>query len=581
VLALRGALVLLVLAAGTASAQAPDAGRDGLAATWLSDPVSWWSEPGLPGYAPGMDAGAMLPWTLAGHVRGGWVRSDGDRWIPGRRLPGASGIDTPLGWLDTLRIVRGGGGGWAGFDAGLARVDGETFRAPPGSARAQRTRGDVVLATGGGGYSDNALSLRMGGERSWVWGEARSFDRDAFGPLEDGGRHEYDVVASRAFGTHRFGGAMGQYGVAIRLPDGREGAGRGAGGHVEYRHQPQGYALVVRLERETESSESFGTLVHSRRDAQGIGAVATLESADPDRTWGARAAWRSESVRRATAGVPGPEARGRSEWLAARWRHPSGDGTWSLELGAGHHDVIDRFEIVPSASYDFGGGPFTGRAFAGRAVTPIWIDLRAGQAPFLQSAWQGGIEVAAHQGPSTRAGAGFVVGRTRDRALVRRFPIVDLWLRDGFLADGSDYDFALLMLDAVWGGRHGALGLDGFALGRDGTTSQPLVDPSRGMRARAEWAFRAFKGDLGVRLGADAAAVGSRESERTTPRQLPSFVTYGASAVLAIEDVRISLRMLNLEDRKRPETWLDGTTGEEALGPGRELRFALSWRMFD
>lgn len=579
--ALRDALVLLALAGTTAFAQAPDAGREALVATWLADPVAWWSEPGRAGYASGMDQGALLPWTLAGHVRGGWVRVDDDRGTVGRLLPGAAGAETPLAWLDTLWIERGGRGGWTGFDAGLARVHGETYRVPPGSPRAQRTRADVMLGTGGGGTSDNALSLRVGDQRMSVWGEARSFERDAFGAFEDAGRHQYDVVASRQFGKHRWSGAMGQHGVATRLADGREGAGRGAGGHLEYRYEPDAYALELRFERGTESSESFGLLPYSRRDAQEIGGIATLESSDPDHTWGARAAWRSESVRRADLGAPGPDARAHSAWLAGRWRRPSGDGTWSVELGLGHHDALDRFEIAPSASYDFGGGPFVGRAFAGRAVTPVWTDLRAGQAPFMQSAWQGGIEIAAKAGSQSHAGAGFIVGRTRDRAIVRRFPIVDLWLRDGFIADANDYDFALLLVDATWGGRRGAVGLEGFALGRDGTTSQPLVDPSRGMRARAEWAFRAFKDDLGVRLGADAAAVGARESERATPREIPGFVTYGVSAILSLDEVRVTLRMLNLEDKERPETWLDGTTGEEALGSGRELRFALTWRMFD
>ena len=42
-----------------------------------------------------MDQGALLPWTLAGHVRGGWVRLDDDRGTLGRLLPGAAGAETP------------------------------------------------------------------------------------------------------------------------------------------------------------------------------------------------------------------------------------------------------------------------------------------------------------------------------------------------------------------------------------------------------------------------------------------------------------------------------------------------------
>jgi hypothetical protein len=563
-------------------AQAPDAGREALGSASSPDPVAWWSELGRPGFTSEADAGTLFPWTLAGLVRGTWRREDRDRGQPGRLVAGAAGSDVPLAWYDSLSVTPGNGSAWLGFDGTLIGVDGVTAAPPPGSERRQRTRADVRLSSGSSGYSDNALSLRLGDRRSWLWGETQSFNRDGLGGLGDAGRHLYDAAAARTFGLHRVSGAFGQYGSSASLSEGTEGSSHGNGGHVEYRYGGGWVGGRVRLERGTESQESFGPLLlFSRRDAQDLGVSVELEGESDQRGWGARLSWRRESVRRATAGTPVFDAAAQALWAAGRWQRPLGDGLLDLEIGWGRHDQVDRVELAPALRYEFHGGPFAGRASLARTVTPVWSDLRAGQAPFLQSTWHGGIEVVAAPSPLTHAGASFMVGRTRDRAVVRRWPLSDLWLRSGFVADPADYDFALLTADASWGGRHGVVGVEGFTLGRDASPIQPLVDPGHGGRARADWTFLAFKGDLGVRVGADVAGLGKRESEGSPPRTLPGYVTYGASVVLALEDVRVTLRALNLEDVRRPETWVDPATGVEALGPGRELRFVLTWRLFD
>ena len=94
-------------------------------------------------------------------------------------------------------------------------------------------------------------------------------------------------------------------------------------------------------------------------------------------------------------------------------------------------------------------------------------------------------------------------------------------------------------------------------LARDAHAIQPQVDPTRGARGEAEWGFSAFQGDLGLTVRADAALVGSRESEALTPRRLDSYVTSSVSGIATLGDVMVTMRVSNLENVRHEEPWID------------------------
>jgi hypothetical protein len=107
------------------------------------------------------------------------------------------------------------------------------------------------------------------------------------------------------------------------------------------------------------------------------------------------------------------------------------------------------------------------------------------------------------------------------------------------------------------------------------------VDPSYGARVTLEVAFRPFGNDLDVTLRTEADGVGPRESEAAVPRTLDGYASLGIAGVFSLGDAVLTLRIRNLENQERPETWIDSATGREALGVGRELRLVFSWKMFD
>ena len=135
-----------------------------------------------------------------------------------------------------------------------------------------------------------------------------------------------------------------------------------------------------------------------------------------------------------------------------------------------------------------------------------------------------------------------------------------------------------------------SLGADGFALARDLSVVEPRVDPGYGIRSWLAWRHSAFQGDLRFTLRADLEAVGGRESqggilglcgdpESLPPRALPGYLTAGATGIFTLADAVVTVRVRNLEDRPREQTWIDCSTFSEALGPGREWRFAVTVRL--
>jgi hypothetical protein len=327
--------------------------------------------------------------------------------------------------------------------------------------------------------------------------------------------------------------------------------------------------------------ESFdGAMLPSRRDGRSDFASAEWVhgTATP---WAARLEWRDERVARVTQAATEQRWRSTSLWGAARGEQRLGGGWIEAALGAGRHDAVDRTELAPSLGYRHGWGTLDGAVVVSRVLAPVWSDLAPSQAPFLQSTWNAGLE-AGWTGPQAgQARLHWTMGRTRDRAVVARLPLEELWLRSGFTADPGGHDFGLLYGFARWETRLWAAGAEGFLLARDHSGVQPAVDPDRGGRGFLEGRGRFFAGDLGVRVRAEAEVVGPRESQALVPNRLSGYVTFGATAVLTLADLTVTVRARNLEDRRRPQVWVDPVTGSEALGPEREFRLCVNWRLFD
>jgi hypothetical protein len=133
----------------------------------------------------------------------------------------------------------------------------------------------------------------------------------------------------------------------------------------------------------------------------------------------------------------------------------------------------------------------------------------------------------------------------------------------------------------TWWTIHWTTTADGFVLARDGSTLQPRVDPGVGGRAAIQARYHAFQGDLGIQPRIEGWIVGPRESEAGLSRTLPTDGTLHALLALSIADAVIVFEGRDLLDRRIPQTWVDGATGLEARGPGREFRFTFHWRLFD
>jgi len=513
-------------------------------------------------------------------VRGSWRTVDVDRPLSARPSPGLPEVTVPLAWLDTLAIEPAGNGAWEGFDGALATARAHTMLPEPKSGRQANARADALLAGGSDGYKDDALSIRVGDGRSFLWGEAESMNRGEAGVLGLAGHHVYDAIAGRQDGRHRFTAAFSQRGAAAAMLPGVDESALGESGALEYQWFPLNHRLVATLARAHDQRESFGGgLPFAHRDAQENVAALEFGRRDSVEHWALTMRATQSEVRRTDDGIT-EGGNATTWWAAGRIQQPAGDGEWDLAFGAGRHEGVERFEWAPSVGYRFGGRLFTGRAWIERQVVPVWTDLAPGQSRFLQSVWLSGLEVNG-RAEHARGRLAFSAGRVRDRAVVARFPLADLSLRAGFRADPGDYDFGLVEGSGQWTLASVTLGASGFALVRDAGTLQPRVDPSQGFRSFAEWGFAAFQRDLGVRFRGEAAGVGTREVQSGAPEVLPGYVTFAASVILVLADARVTIRASNLEDERRPEVWRDFTTGEPALGGGRQVMTWFTWRLFD
>lgn len=531
--------------------------------------------------------GEGTPWALAGHAVGGFALVETGRAPYQRPRPGAGASHTPLVWYDSVTVVAGEGGGWDGFDAGLARVVGHGGL-DPGSG----TRAVLDLRNGSFTFDENSLVIARADSSYWLRAGAMAGTRGPVQSLSLFGRHMWEAAAGFRRGRHRLDGAYAQRGTGNLLNDDIEDRISGESGAVTYAYGAGGWSGSLRLERGRDEHQSLGILLPSIRLAQESAAIAELEGASRFGAWGLRAAYRQSEVKRGDPDDPAAtegrfEVDARSGWLGARLERGFDSGVLRIETGAGRHDAVDGVQVAPAVSYRTRAGVLDARIGAERVVQPVWSDLAADVEPFLQSTWAGVLEAGFGGGGNARGSLNFMFGRTEDRALVPRHPSQEVWLRLGTTRETEPHDFGLLRANGTWEGRRWSAGGEGFVLARDYGGVQSDMDPPYAFRAWAGARASFFGGDLGLQLRLQLDGVGERVSQGPFPELcgiepteplpvLPGYVTSGFTLSAQVKSSIITFRMRNLENRAQPEPWVDCETLEEASGPGREFRFALT-----
>jgi hypothetical protein len=535
--------------------------------------ASWWGEAGRPGWAPDLWLGAAWPQALAGLAVGGWRLSEPGRAPQGMPWPGVVVARSPLAGVDSL-VVEPEDGGWTGYAGALTEL--RALSLPKG----RHTRATFGLLSGSPNVDENALVVERGDSLSGMLAENQTGRRGDVGPYDLLGRHRWGVSGRSTRGRHQFDGSFAQRGVGSRLKGGEEESATGESGHLGYTYRAGATRARAQVARGHDAHESVGgVLPYSRRDAQETAASVDLGRTHLEDGVELRGAWTHGKVSRTKTGAFEREIS--SWWGAARGWAPLGSGRLTASLGAGHHAAVHGVEVAPSLAYQVRAGALNERLAIDRTLDPVWSDVTPGVAPFLQRTWSATASTDWTPTGAWRAGVRLQGGRTSDRALVQRLPLEEQWLRAGVRRDARPYAFLLTSGHAAW--ERGPFGLDveGFALAHTDRSTQPQVDPGAGIRLSGEARFKAFQGDLGVTLRAGIEGVGSRESESSPSATLPGYASYAAAAEVTLADAVIAIRAKNLESHRRPETWVDSATGLLARSPGREVRFSLTWRLFN
>lgn len=501
---------------------------------------------------------------MAGHVAGGLELVEPGR-VP-HDLPAFAGgaVHSPLAWYEALSDTLAPGGACGGFRGALARVTGEP-------RRVSGTTSVIDLRGGSFGFDDNSVQVDRRDSLVWLRAEAYSSRRLAAGALDQSGRHLWGAAGGARRGAHEFAAAFAQRGAATRLLGSEEESHSARSGSVTWRGRWSRWTGGAGFARGTAHAESFADFYDlSRRDADEMRLDASLAH---DAGVDARIEYGSGRVSRTVS--EDDEWRARSLWGAVRWRREVEDGEVVLELGAGRHGTRDGVDWAPAAWFRTGAGRVRARAGVERVLHAVWSDLGGGE-PFLQRTWAGVLEVDADAGPLRGGRVSFLGGRTTGRAVMTRVPNTEFALRTGVVPDPEPWAFGLLRADGRWTFGRVGVGGEGFALWRPDHLVQPRVDPGFGARAWARSDFAWFGGDLGVGVQLGAVAVGPREVESEPGRFAPGYVTNEALGRFTLADALISVRVRNLENVAREQPWIDFLTGEPALGPGREWRFAVT-----
>ena len=552
-----------------------DVSREALVESGVPTIPAFWADFGRPGWDPDLGFGSGGPWVFAGLVLGGWQLDEPS--APQRPFPGALQAQVPPSWYDTL-VVAEGNPARDGFDAGLARAWAARVRPLPGDRIASRTIADLMVAGGSSAYDENALWVRRGDRANWFEGGAMDWKSGGFGDMAPAGRHLYGGAGGWTHNRHHLEGGFAQRGAAGALFDGEQQSVTGFSGYGSYGYDLLGGLLAVSGGSSYDHHESIDNdFLFSRRDARALwGSVGWSDS-----SWGIHAMARSQRVARVTELLGETRWSSPAVWLGFEATRGTGRTRLHSGLGLGRDDATGETTVAPAATLTYRKSSFLARAHAGRFATPVWSDLAAGQSPFLQRTLTAGVDLGIEKRPGLSVRGGWQMGHTTERAVVARLPLEDLWLRSGFRADPKGYDFGLATVALDWTRTHFGLGGESYALVHERSAIQSNVDPVKGGRAYAEAGFHAFAGDLGVKFRAELDATGGRETEEAVPTWLPGYVNSGFTAIATLADVTVTFRVINLEDERHLETWLDPLTDLPADAPGREFRLSLIWRLYN
>lgn len=557
-------------AARQARGQAAAAGSADLKRAALPDAGAWIEQAGRAGWAATNALGLGWPLVNAGLARGGWGFTDRDRAPEGVPAPGIAALP-PLTGYDSLVVDAPDPAGLGGPFRPLAVV-----RSVPSAAAAGRPRAMFGYTNGDFGLDETAITADRGSAAGRIHLETFAARRGATGPYGDEGRHRWSVGLARSFGAHTVSGTFRQAGLASGLVSGEAETARGASGRLAWDFARGTWRTGLSAARAWDTRESFGATLGpaSRRDAQDVRAAGFLERQFGARTLGARADWVRGRITRAGSGSS-TDLR-EDTWSKIWLRDHRPAGATSIELGGGRVGAIEALMLAPAIRWTQRFGARRVEAWAERLLEPVWGDVEG--RPFLQRTWTAGLALA-QAGREASASVRATAGVTRDRAVVARLPLAEQSLRAGTRRDPEAWRFVQIWGDARWAHGGFALGAEGCGLVKNGTRAQALVDPDVTGRAFAECGFRAFTGDLGVRLRVEGEGVGERQTDEAAPRALPAYGSASAAATFTIGDAVITLRARNLEGRRRPEVWVVPATGAPALGPGREVRLAVAWKL--
>ncbi len=542
--------------------------RPALTASGLPDAAGWWGEFGRPGWAADSWLGIDAPWTTAGLARGGFRVDEPGR--PQRQVvdPGGQGSFSPLVWYDTLQVSAGDGGATEAFDGALVRAEGRTQRFGPRGAE-----GIVDLGSGDFAWDENALMVARRDSLQWLRAESYGLKRGPVGSYELTGRHLWGIGGGIRRGAHELEGSFSQEGDAPTLLGTEEQSTSSRSGSITYRYAAPELLGEVSFTRGIAHAESFSDFTDpSNRDANASQLDVRVTHAS-----GLTAGVEARDARSSRTLSDESAAEQRFVWGDAGWSGDLAGGAAKLGLGGGVHSGLNRrVWLAPEASYSVHGVGYEARVGAERVVHAVWSDLAIGQDPFVQSTWAGVLDLRLGATEQRRVRLTFLGGRTRNRAIVTRLPVTEFQLRTGVLADPDPYAFGLVYGDAEWGWRALFGHASGFALTRPNNAVQPRVDPGFSGRALVGGRFRLFGGDLGVELDGWLEGVGARDSEEGFGRVLPAYATSTFAVALRLADATVAVRVRDLENEIHLEPWIDSDTGLEALGPGREVRFALT-----
>ncbi|HET7224162.1 MAG TPA: hypothetical protein VFK69_00505, partial [Candidatus Eisenbacteria bacterium] len=461
--------------------------------------------------------------------------------------------------------VSGPEGAWQGFGAPLVTVR------DVGLPQAHRTRAALALASGTADFDDNALAVERGDSTRFLAVDVASGTRGAAGDVASGGRHVWDARAVTTIGAARWEGAISGRGAAATLESGEVEDGRAQSGMARLTLTTAPAQWTVGFARALDvHTSSGGPLIDSRRDAHENVYEAGVRHADV----AARFEWRDAAVIRQGGDLF--EARTHAWWGALSAGGRLAGGRLAATVGGGRHDVAGGVQLAPGLAWSAGRAGAHWELQGTRLLVPVWTDLAPGQAQFLQRTWAGRAAVSLARG-RLALDADVTGGSAEHRAQLVAAPLEEQWLRAGTREDPQRYDFVLahaqLRVESpIW-----RAGVEPFVLGDD--RRAPEADPRAGARAWLDWGFHAFQRDLGVRVRVDGAAVGRRTA--TTGDLLPGYATVGGAVLLTLEDATFAIRGFNLENAVRQEPWEETATGGLAPMPRRQVRFTLTWRLYN